>query len=428
MLRVAVDTDSVDAYGARRRNLITLVVVSMLIGLGVAVYEVALPLYLKKIHFSWRDMGWIYAAAALATCAVRVGMGAWSDRAGRKRVYVCALLAMGLATLGTPFFSSLLIMIILRSVAEPTTRVREAMHSVLLYEDSPKRFQRIFSRTRGVEFLFHFFGLLAAGWWMAAMLQQRVQSAYAWLLAAAAGVLIVSGVVFAGFYREKRLHARGAAQLAWRDLLHPRLNGPMWVMTASIFVFSAGIGISHCYALQLFFIEKFGASQGDVFTIGALHRLSCAIPLLLVGHVFRRRLKFWLILFLVLEGIFVAVPGFMPAKGVYGIAGWNVSALWMAVGVWLIHDLLGMGVWLPIQHALLQRYSSAASRGKDVSLATALGALGWVLGVFAAGWLREWPGMRKDIAVNLPFIVSGAGVILSALVLLWLPKHERSQS
>lgn len=408
-----------------RRNLVTLFAVSMLIGLGVAVAEVALPLYLKKIGFSWLKMGWVYAVAALAGCAISVGMGAWSDRVGRKRVYVCALLATGLATGLMPFFSCFFIMMALRSVADPSRKAREAMHSVLLYESSPKRFQKLFSRTRGVEFLFHFFGLLAAGGWMALMLRKGMDAAYAWVIGTAAGILILCGAIFAVAYRERPRHNVEKARLSWDDLLRPRLKRPMWILTASMFIFMVGISISHCYALQLFFKEKFQATDGDIFTVGALHRLSCALPLLLVGNVFRRRLKTWLMLFLVFEGIFVAAPALMPATGTYNVLGAHVSVLWAAVGVWLVHDLLGMGVWLPMQHALLQRYSRPESRGKDVTLATALAALGWVFGTFAAGWLREWPGMAASTAVNLPFIVSGAGVILSAFVLLWLPGDDR---
>ncbi|HRU07420.1 MAG TPA: hypothetical protein P5137_16775, partial [Candidatus Brocadiia bacterium] len=106
------------------------------------------------------------------------------------------------------------------------------------------------------------------------------------------------------------------------------------------------------------------------------------------------------------------------------LAGLPVGALWVAVGVWLIHDLLGMGVWLPIQQELLQRYGGAATRGRDISLSQALGALGAVAAPFVAGWAREWPGLPGGVAINLPFVLSGLGVLLSAAPLLALPGDE----
>jgi hypothetical protein len=79
---------------------------------------------------------------------------------------------------------------------------------------------------------------------------------------------------------------------------------------------------------------------------------------------------------------------------------------------------------VPIQQVLLQRHSGADTRGEEIGLSTALGALGAVPAPFLAGWLRSFPGLASDAAVNLPFIVSGVGVALSALVLLWLPKED----
>ncbi len=396
----------------------TLFAVSIFLGMGVAIYEVALPLYLKGIGFSWMEMGWVYGAGALITFVIRVGMGAWSDRVGRKPAYVWSLLIGGLSTLLTPLSSLVFVQAALRSVAEPMTRVREAMHSVLLYEDSPTRFLNIFSKTRGVEFLFHFLGLLGAGWCMSRMAAAAVSSPVIWAIAAAAGMLILSGGIFGALFHEHKLRDANRPTLSWRDLLKPRLTRPMWVMTASMFVFNLSIFISHCFALQLFFKEKYGATDPDIFLVGALHRVACALPLLLLSHLFARRQKTWLMTFLLIEGVFIALPGFMPATKSFVIGGVAVPALWMAVGVWLFHDILGMGLWLPMQQALLQRYSHPESRGKDVSLATALSAIGAIMSPFIAGWLRDLLIVAADFRVNLPFIVSGAGVMLSALVLL----------
>jgi len=419
-----VNNDPTATERIARGNLVTLFTVSIFLGVGVAIYQVALPLYLKSVGFSWMDMGWVYGLGAIVTFAIRVGMGAWSDRVGRKLVYVLSLVATGVATMLTPLFANLYVQAALRSVVDPMIRVRMAMHSVLLYEDSPKRFLNVFSKTRGVEFLFHFLGLLAAGACMQWMARERIESPVAWVMVGAAGMLMLSGGIFGALFRERRLRDSTRPALSWRDLARPRLSRPMWIMTASMFVFALSIQISHCFALQLFFKEKFAATNGDIFTIGALHRAACALPMLLMSHLFRRRQQRWLTLFLAIEGLFIIAPGFMPSSGAFGIGGIGVSALWLAVFVWLFHDILGMGLWLPMQHALLQRFSSADSRGKDVSLATALSALGGVASPFIAGWLRDLPCASESVRVNLPFIASGAGVMLSAVVLLGLPKEK----
>ena len=127
--------------------------------------------------------------------------------------------------------------------------------------------------------------------------------------------------------------------------------------------------------------------------------------------------------FLISEGIFIAAPSFIPA-GRFLIAGYNVSFLWASVLIWLVHDLLGMGLWLPMQQELMQKYSRKDRRGEDMSLATALGAIGGVPAPFVAGWLRELPGISPAVALNIPFFVSGVGVALSALILLGLPSDS----
>jgi len=417
-----------ESLAATRRNLLTLFAVSVLVGLGVAVYEVALPLYFKSIGFSWTNMGWVYGASALLALLVRAGMGAWSDRSGRKIVYVLSLAVTAVATALTPASCALWPQAALRSVAEPTMRVREAMHATLLYDDCPAEFRKHFSRTRGVEFFFHFLGLLGAAWALGAMARAGVATPVRWVFLGAGAGLGLAGLVFALFYREHASRAASGVRVMWGDFLRPRLSRAMWILTASTFIFSFGIGLSHCYALQLFFVEKFGASQRDVFTLGALHRLSSCIPLLVVGHLFRRRLKEWLMLLLVVEGVFLAAPAFIAAGWTGEVLGLPVRALWVAVGLWLVHDLLGMGVWLPIQQELLQRHGGAATRGRDISLSQALGALGGVAAPFVAGWAREWPALPPGAAINLPFVLSGLGVLLSAAPLLVLPGGDGAET
>lgn len=423
-----------DADRVKRRNLVVLFVVSTLIGLGGAVYEVALPLFLKDAHLSWRTMGWIYGAGAVVTFVVRIWFGAWSDRIGRKAVYVGSLFVAGAATLVTPVSSGAWVQGALKSVTDPAGRLRDAMHSVLLFESWPKRFQKIFSKTRGVEFMCHFVGLLLAAALLGVMVKAGVSSPTGWFIAGAALLLLLSGAIFALFFREPPLPSQGKPSISWRDLLRMDMTGPMWVMAISGFIFSLGVTTSHCFALQLFFQEKYGASDSAIFIIGALHRLSSAITLLFLGHAFTKHLRMWFMLFLVLEGIFLAAPSFMPAAGEYHVAGLVLPALWTVVVVWLAHDFMGMGLWLPIQQVLIQRHSRTESRGEDVVLVTAIGALGSVPAPFLAGALREMSvgpvaeRMPFLAGINLPFLVSGVGVALSAVVLLWLPKEGQSEA
>ncbi|GAH59034.1 unnamed protein product, partial [marine sediment metagenome] len=44
-----------------------------------------------------------------------------------------------------------------------------------------------------------------------------------------------------------------------------------------------------------------------------------------------------------------------------------IPDLAIAAIVWLIHDLFGAGVWIPIQSRLIQKYSHPSARGRDLT-------------------------------------------------------------
>lgn len=388
--------------------------VSVLIGLAMAVYENALPFYLRDEEFSGLGMGLTYAVPALAVFVLRQMAGRWSDLVGRKLVYLIALVANGLMTLLTPLAGGVAAQTALKSVREPALQIRNMIHSVLLYEGMPKRFIDLFGKTRGAEFLFQGIGALLAAW-SYSLLRGRVRiSPERLLLLTSGGLVIASAVVFAALYREKGFKRSSAQGIGLRDFIRPSLDTRLYVLMASIFVFNIGLSCSHCFALQLFFLEKFHASRETVFVISALHRFMMAIPLLFVGWVVRGNYKRLYIIFSVTEGALIAAPAF-------------IGTLWPAAGVWLLHDLFGAGIWLPIQHALLQRYSRPESRGREMGIVLSISYLGMVVGPILAGFLRGSRVADASTRTGLPFLAGGVIVVASAAILLFLREHSSAE-
>ena len=58
-------------------------------------------------------------------------------------------------------------------------------------------------------------------------------------------------------------------------------------------------------------------------------------------------------------------------QGVAVIGGGVIPHLGLALGVWLLHDMVGAGIWLPIRGELLQRYCRPQSRASDTAMALA---------------------------------------------------------
>lgn len=389
------------------RNFMIIVVVSAILGFSLAIYENVLPLYLADIDISRRAMGLIFGAGAFTMYIVRIYAGAWSDRVGRKVVYSSSLLIQGLAGVITPMTAGVGLQALLKGVREPSMRVRETMHSVLLYEHSHSGFIDAFGKSRGIEFLCMFFGLVIAAFGFGFLRQRGFSNPSAIFLTASGILALIAAAVFILGYREQGFVATPGSKITLKDIFRPTLNRELWIMTVAEFVFMIGLSCTHSFAMQLFFREKFGASDTAVLIIMALHRLSYAIPLLLAGRFIKSNLKQIYVSMVALEGIFIAVPGF-------------INNLFWAAGIWLLHDFLGAGVWAPVQQALLQKYSDPSIRGKQVSLVLAIGSIGMILGPLMAGFLSNLHTtgvVTHETAISLPFIVGGMLVSCKALIL-----------
>ncbi|MBM4050426.1 MAG: MFS transporter [Planctomycetes bacterium] len=378
-------------------NILTLLVVSALFGLSFGVYELALPFFLKAHGISLTSMGYIFAVPALFVCLIRVGAGWWSDFTGRKGFYAAALAVSALANLCTPFLPAVAFQIVLKSVRESTVEVRKTMHALVLFESARAKFLDLIGKTTSAEYLFMGLGALGAGYWLHHLATGQGQPEHSALLLSAA-ILATAFLLFALFFQEPE-------RAAPRDDAPPRpslfslgLDRRLNIIIVSTFIFNIGLWCTHCQVMPLFFTDKFGATRSEVGWIMAVHRFTVALPMALVGLMVKRRLKLFYVLFMALEGLTLVASALIPT-------------FWPATIVWLLHDLVGAGIWVPIQSTLIQQYARENSRGADVAKAMAIAAIGSIFGPILAGYLYP-------ISVDLPFIVGGGIIALSALILL----------
>jgi len=384
------------------RNYGFLIAGSAMFGLGFGIYEFALPYFLDANGISMGRIGIIYSAAALLTFALWVYTGDLSDRVGRKTLYVASLVTTAAASGLTPLAPIFAAQVALKSIREAGSKVFDSMYQLALHDEGQSGYVDRVGKARGLQALAQAGGAFGAGW---LLLQQAYRSSFA----ASALVLLVAAVVFLLGYRRPDSNNSGQ-QLPRRSLLGMLsldLPRPLIILTISAFIFTVGLSTSHCFVMQLFWQRKFAASTAIVGTILMLHSVSIAITLLFVGWVVKRHLKQIYIVFVILEGIALAVGGLVPDLTVAAI-------------IWLAHDLFGAGVWIPIQSRLIQKYSRPSTRGRDVTKVFATASLGWILGPLIAGWVFEgWYGG--------PFVISGVVMALSALVLFALPQSENEE-
>jgi MFS family permease len=385
------------------RNVRVVLAVSVIFGATAGIYEFILPYYLKQRGLSFESMGAIFAVSAAGMLALRVVMGGLADRWGRKLFYSLSLggsaVAMGL----TPLSASVWGQGLFKSLREAMTVTRDTLHPVILYEESRGRFMYFIGKTRGFEFLFQAAGTVVSGVTFATL-------GTGGNLYLAAALTALAFVVFSLFFREKWRPQQSSGRLGLRDLLSFRMHRNLKVITISIFIFNIGMTMSHCFIMPLFFSDKFGASAQTVAWVMVGHRLTIALPLLFAGTMAMRNLKGVYIVALLIEGAIQGGAALIPAP--HFVA---------AAVVWLLHDFLGAGVWIPVQNLIIQDHTRPETRALEVGKILAFGGIGTIFGPFLAGYLSQ------RVNVSAPFLFSGIGMMLSAIPLLWLRLGESAK-
>ena len=376
------------------RNVKTVLAVSVVFGATTGIYEFILPYYLKERGLSFESMGAIFAIAAAGMLGVRIAMGELADRWGRKLFYGLSLAGTAAAMGLTPLSGSVLGQGVLKTLREAMYLTRDTLHPVILYEESRGQFMSFIGKTRGFEFLFQAAGTVVAGLALATI-------GTGGNLFLAAGLTGVGFFIFWFFFRESWVPHQKLSRGGLRQLLSFEMHRNLKIITISVFIFNIGMTTSHCFIMPLFFSEKFGVSREVVAWVMVGHRLTIALPLLLAGNIWMRNLKGVYIVALLLEGAIqggsALIPGF----------GW-------ATGVWLLHDFLGAGVWIPVQNLIIQEHTRPESRALEVGKILAFGGVGTIVGPLLAGFLSQ------RVNVSAPFLISGIGMMLCAIPLFWL--------
>ncbi len=394
------------------RNVKIVLLVSVLFGASTGIYEFVLPYYLKERGLSPQAMGAIFSVAAVGMLVLRIVMGRLADLWGRKLFYGISLAGSSVAIWLTSSFSSLFSQAALKTLREAMFLTRDTVHPILLYEESRGKFMGWLGKTRGYEYLFQAGGTVISGLTLSGALVLGMALpalGTAWNLRLAAVLTAVGFVLFWAVYREHWVRPETASPTSvWagvRDLISFDLHPNLKVLAISLLIFNIGLSTSHSFVMMLYFPKKFGVSLGLTSVVMVLHRATIALPLLFIaGSIVKRHLRAAYIWTLVVEGVIISAAALIP----------NFYA---AAGVWLLHDLLGSGVWTPIQGYIIQEHTRPETRALEMGKVLAFGSIGTIIGPLLSGYLYA----RN---INAPFIASGLLMVAAAFVLYGLRLEE----
>lgn len=380
------------------RNVKTVLFVSVLFGASTGIYEFVLPFYLEEQGISPEAMGAIFAVAAAGMLGLRIIMGRLADLWGRKLFYGLALGGSAAAMWFTSLVGSVAGQATLKTLRDAMLLTRETVHPIILYEESRGHFMRWLGKTRGFEFLFQACGTVVAGVTIVTALGAGGNLRLGAVLTGL-GFLTFALVFRERWTRPEKVVANGGVLRAVRQLVDLDLHRNLKVLAVSILIFNIGLTVSHTFVMMLYFPAKFGVSKEVAGWVMVGHRLTISLPLLFIaGALVQRHLKAVYIWTLIAEGAVISVSALIP----------NFHG---AAGVWLLHDLIGAGVWTPIQSLIIQEYTRPETRALEMGKVLAFGSIGTIVGPALAGPLYQRVGL------DAPFIASGMLMIAAALVL-----------
>ena len=414
-------------------NVKVLLIVSVLFGVASGLYEFVLPYYLDQQNLSFRNMGAIFAFSAAAMFFVRLGLGEAADAWSRKKLYLLALAGAAASFFITPLTASVWLLVCLKTLREGAFLTRETVHPILLYQENRNRFLDFIGKTKGMEFTFQATGTFLGGTALVAL------GSFGSFGIGGVVLLTTALLLAVGVHEQKRERIKPpdakpgqivTAVTRAKDLASPRqtqhlalgrsvtrsrghrlatfftwdIDRNLKIILCANFIFSIGLGTSHCFIMPLFFSQKFGVSVTTVATVMLIHRLTLGVPMLFAGRIPPQHFKKVYIVTVILEGLSMSLGGIIP------------HFFW-ASAVWLLHDLIGAGIWMPIQSAIIQECCREEERGRDLSKTLAFASLGRAIGPLLAGYLA----VRS---ISAPFVASGLIVLLSVppLVRLSLPQ------
>ena len=398
------------------RNVWIILISSALFNICLGIYDFVLPYYLRSINISYANMGLIFAVSAILIFFLRLWVGSHSDRIGRKPFYSLGLAVSGVSILLTPLLPGLLLQAALKTLREASLIVRDTMRSILVYENVKTNYHGVISKIIGIEFFLQGAGTLLCGILMSGgfhfLTNERftIEKHNTTLPLLVCGIILFAAFIFFSLtFKENYKRKEHAEGLKLKDLLKIDLPRELRLLTATNFIFTLGLSISHSFYMPLFFSEKFGIGATMVAMILMIHRSSLGIPMFIYGNFIKRKhFKSVYIITMLYEGLAIAVAALIPN-------------FWIATGIWLTHDLLGAAFWSPIQNTYIQEFAREKSRGKDTSEVIAIGSLGGIIGPILAG-------MLVAISPGAVFLTSGIVTMLSVIPLFRLKDIARNSS
>jgi len=323
---------------------------------------------------------------------LRVLLGAYTDIRGRKTVFASSFLLQATSSTLFPFVHSILDTAPVKILYDLGSSVRMSLKSTIIFENARETYYRIIAWVDGAEHLMMAFVNFGA----AAILTFFAFSGSYILMAV---FQLLAFIVTLFVYKEKS-KIQKSNKVSFKEMYDLHLNRNVWVLMFATALSFTGVSLSHGFAEPLFWEAKYALSKPQIGLIIGLHRLSLALPLFVTGTIMQR--------LNVRKAYIYATLALTVSLIAMGLA----SNVYIAVPIWLLHDVFGGSIQVPASQILTQLNARDDKRGKDTNTMQMFSGLVSIVAPSLTGALIT-------IKWDLIFIVGGF-LILAASMIIYL--------
>lgn len=380
---------------ARRRSIIMLLLATALFWASLYLYVPILPVYAGLLGASLPTVGLLVGSYGIGQLVLRVPIGAWSDRLGRRRPFVAAgLLVASLSAVALALASDPVGLILARGLTGVAAAAWVAFTVLFAsyfaadratYAVSIITFVNIAAQavaTYGGSVLAQVYGWQAPFWGAAVL--------------GGLGLALLAGI------RERPL--RRATPLTARGILRV-ITRPALLVVAGAALLGTAINFATSFGFTPVYAAELGATRAELGALTAARLVPFAAATLMTAWLAQR---------------LGARATILAGTALLALANVLVPATRDLAGLAALQALGGVGFGLssPVLMGLSIRSVPSEERATAMGAFQALYSIGMLAGPWAAGWLAAAAGLGSV------FIAAGLLALLSFLLVLFLaPRH-----
>lgn len=383
-----------------RRNLLTLFASGLLFWTSLASLLPILPLYLKHLGGTDREVGMVMGAFAIGLLLFRPKFGQIADRRGRKIVLLLGTIVAAIAPLGYLFLPSIPFLIAIRAFHGICIASFTIAYSALVVDLSPLR-QR--GELIGYMSLVTPIGV-ALGPAMGVLIQTGAGYQRSFIVASALGIISLLGVTYIKELKQPENQpkieslpvtlSKSSQPPFWQILVRPSLLTPSLVLLLLGFAFGALTTFIPLYITE----AKVNLNPGWFYIAAAFASFSSRM---FIGRASDRYGR----------GIFITASILFYCLAMLILSQANSASGFLLAGAL---EGSGSGTLFPMMIALISDRSSAQERGRVFAVCISGFDLGVAIAAPVLGSLVEYINYRGV------FVLSGGMTLLALIIFLTL--------